>query len=227
MRAVSTALALVVSLAIVSTLRAADAMERQASKHPPRPQNFGLPLDQLNLTDDQKAKVDELQKEYGPQLRELEEKMAASLTDEQRQARQEAEQAARAADKLPKEIREAVESATKATAEQEAKFAELRKEMAPLQREIREKILALLTPEQKAKLLGQATAVPGAEAPAEPPAGSPGIQPIERLWLMTVPHFPGTSELDTALARELKDWQATGAFDAVSLHHYLSTDLRR
>ena len=46
-RAISTGLALVVSLAIVGTLRAADAAEGR----PPRLQNFGLPLDQLNLTD--------------------------------------------------------------------------------------------------------------------------------------------------------------------------------
>jgi hypothetical protein len=72
-------------------------------------------------------------------------------------------------------------------------------------------------------LLGQVVMMLGTVAHAEPPAEVAGIQPIESLWLMTVPHFPGASELDTALARELKEWQATGAFDAVSLHHYPPT----
>ena len=60
-------------------------------------------------------------------------------------------------------------------------------------------------------------------AQAETPKTAPDVKPIESLWLMTVPHFPGASELDTALARELKEWQATGAFDAISLHHYPPT----
>jgi hypothetical protein len=217
MRAVTATLALVASLVIVSTLRAADATEGQESKHPPRFQNFGLRLDQLNLTDDQRVKVDELWKEHGLQLAEFERKMAAILTDQQRKARREAEQAAQRAGKPTKEIRQAVESATKATDEQEAKFAELRKEMAPLQQEIREKVLALLTLEQKEKLLGQANSVHGAAAPAEPPAGSPGIQPIESLWFISVLHFPGRSESDAILVKTLKEWQPMGVFDAFSL----------
>jgi Spy/CpxP family protein refolding chaperone len=223
MRAISSALALLLSLAIVNTLRAADAAEGQESKHPPRFQNFGLPLDQLNLTDDQKAKVDELWKEYGPQIAESEKRMAAILTDEQRQARQEAGQAARASGKAPKEMRDAMESATKATDEQKAKIAELRLEMAPLQHEIREKILALLTPEQNEKLLGQAGLAHGAEEHAEPPAGSPGIQPIESLWFASTRHFPGTSDVDAALEKGLKEWQQAKVFDAALLMKYPPT----
>ena len=225
MKALNTALSVAVSLTIMSTLRAADVTDGPASQPPPRSQNFGLPLDQLDLTNDQKAKVSELWKAYGPRLAELEQKMAASLTDEQRQARRAAEQAARAAGKAPKEMREAVEAATQATDEQKARFAELRQAMAPLQREIREKLLALLTPEQTENLHGQAGVARGAAAPAGTSAGAPAgapsgssvIQPIESLWLLTIPHFPVTREMDAALALALKKWQATGVFDAISL----------
>jgi len=111
-----------------------------------------LPLDQLNLTEDQKAKVEELRQEYGPKLAEFGKKVTAILTDEQRKDRQEATQAARAAGTSAKEIFDAGEAATKATDEQRAKITEVRKEQAPVQREVREKILALLTAEQKEKL---------------------------------------------------------------------------
>lgn len=62
-----------------------------------------------------------------------------------------------------------------------------------------------------------------AAAPAEPPKAVPDIKPIESLWLLTIPHFPGTSEFNSALAKRLKEWQGTGVFDAISLLDYPPT----
>jgi hypothetical protein len=66
-------------------------------------------------------------------------------------------------------------------------------------------------------IIGQTVLALAVAAHAETPKESPGIQPIESLWLLTIPHFPGTSESDAALAKTLKQWQPTGVFDACSL----------
>lgn len=58
---------------------------------------------------------------------------------------------------------------------------------------------------------------------AQTPPELPKIKPIETLWLLTIPHFPGTSEEDAALTKKLKEWQTTGVFDAVSLLNYPPT----
>ena len=103
----------------------------------------------LNLSDEQKAKFEELKKEYQPKRKALGEKMRDILTDEQKKARAEAHKAAKEAGKKGKEIRAAVKDAVKLTDEQKAKFAELRKEMQALGKEMREKRMEILTPEQK------------------------------------------------------------------------------
>jgi Spy/CpxP family protein refolding chaperone len=51
----------------------------------------------------------------------------------------------------------------------------------------------------------------------------PAIKPIESLWLLTIPHFPGTSDYNRDLAKRLKEWQATGVFDGISLLDYPPT----
>jgi flagellar basal body-associated protein FliL len=79
-------------------------------------------------------------------------KMQGILTDEQRKAQQEAMQAARQAGKSPMEANEAAQAAMKLTDEQKAKMAEARKEVGPAQSELRDKVMALLTQEQKEQL---------------------------------------------------------------------------
>jgi hypothetical protein len=66
-------------------------------------------------------------------------------------------------------------------------------------------------------LLGQTVLAISAAAYAESPAESPGVQPIESLWLLTIPHVLGTGESDAALEKTLKQWQPTGVFDAALL----------
>ena len=109
-------------------------------------------LDKLTLTDDQKAKFADLQTEYGPKRAEIFKKMQAVLTEDQVKARHDAEQAAKEAGKSPQEIRQAMDAATTLTDDQKAKMADIRKEFQPLQQEIREKVVGILTPEQKEQL---------------------------------------------------------------------------
>jgi len=117
----------------------------------PAAQRVERMLKGIDLTDAQKAQLKEIQKEFGPKLAEAMKKMAV-LTPEQKKARAEAAKAAKAAGKKGKEAREAVQAAVKLTDEQKAKMAEARKAMRPLEKELREKVLGVLTPEQKEKL---------------------------------------------------------------------------
>ena len=163
MRVVNTVLALAVSLMIVGNLSAAEEKTRPESKHPRHPgmerpmmERWDMfPEDMLkglNLTDDQKAKLGELKKEYGPKFKEEATKRESLLTDEQKKAREEAVKAAKAAGEKTRDSWKDVKNAVKLTDEQKTKMAELRKETEVLHKEVREKITALLTPEQKAQL---------------------------------------------------------------------------
>jgi Spy/CpxP family protein refolding chaperone len=151
---VTTVLTLVVSLAVAGSLRAADEGKKaHDGKHAQRPLAFtGVNVDLLKLTDDQKAKVADLQKEYGPQAADLAKKMAAILTDDQRKARAEAMKAAKDAGKSDKECRDAGNAAVTLTDEQKARQGEVKAEIAPIVKEVRGKLMAILTPEQQALL---------------------------------------------------------------------------
>ncbi len=100
----------------------------------------------LKLTDDQKAQVKELRKEYGPKFKAAADSI---LTAEQKKARADAVKAAKAEGKKGREVMKAAHEAVKLTDEQKAKIKEA---MKPLHKEVREKIMAILTPEQKAQL---------------------------------------------------------------------------
>ena len=154
MRAVRYVLVLALVLAITAPLMAQEEGRKKGQKRRPRArEGFTVVprqmLEGLELTAEQKEKLKGLEKEYGPKLKEARAKMDSIITDEQKKARAEAMKAAKEAGKKGKELRQAVEAAVQLTDEQKAKMAEARKAMGPLQREVREKFMALLTPEQK------------------------------------------------------------------------------
>ncbi len=147
MKVLSAVLALAVSLAIVGNL---SAEEKKEGKRFGRSMMGGMHMfEGLDLSEEQKANFKELWKEHMPKLKAVGEKMRDILTEEQRAARAEAQKAAIEAGKKGKEFRDAVQDAVKLTDEQKAKFAELRKEMQALRKEMREKSREILTPEQK------------------------------------------------------------------------------
>jgi Spy/CpxP family protein refolding chaperone len=151
MRLATAVLALGVSLVIVGNLWAAEEKTRPERA---RPLGFMMferleSIKGLNLTDQQKGKIDALKKEYGSKLKEGQAKMDGILTAEQKKARDEAIKAAEVSGKRGREVWEGVQSAMKLTDEQKAKIAETRKEIGPLRREVHEKVMAILTPEQK------------------------------------------------------------------------------
>jgi len=143
MKFVCTVVALAVSLGMVSNLMAADGPRRG-----PGGGQFNL-IDMivrgLELTDAQKAKIEDLKKTEGPKLREAMEKARDILSEDQRTAQREAMSAAREAGKTPEEAREAGLKAAKPTDEQKKKLDEVQ----AVQKAVREKVEAVLTPEQK------------------------------------------------------------------------------
>jgi Spy/CpxP family protein refolding chaperone len=174
MRFATAMLALAVSIVMVGNLWAAEEKTRPQPPHP-----MGLMMFErletmkgLNLTDDQKAKLDALKKEYGPKLKEAQAKTDGILTADQKKARDEAIKEAQTSGKRGREVWEGVQAAMKLTDEQKTKMAEARREMGPLGRQVREKIMAILTPEQKEILQKERPRMGGA-APARGPMGGP------------------------------------------------------
>jgi len=108
----------------------------------------------IELTADQKTKVEALNKEFGPKLAECRKKAASIITANQKKARAEAMKKAKADGKKGKELRAAVNAAVSITADQKTQQAECKKAMGALNKEIRTQFAALLTDEQKAKLKG-------------------------------------------------------------------------
>jgi len=106
---------------------------------------------EITLTAEQQKKLDELVATYGPKLDAIQKQRGTFLSAEQIKAGSEAHQTAEAAGKSWKEIQQATDDAMKLTPEQKTKLDALRKESTPITREIREKLLGLLTPEQKAQ----------------------------------------------------------------------------
>jgi hypothetical protein len=108
----------------------------------------------IELTADQKTKLDALNKEFGPKLAECRKKAASIITADQKKARAEATKKAKADGKKGKELRAAANTAVAITADQKAQQAECKKAMGALNKEVRTQFAALLTDEQKAKIKG-------------------------------------------------------------------------
>jgi Spy/CpxP family protein refolding chaperone len=147
MRVVSILLALVMSLVMVGKLSAAEEKQRPEGRH-----SGGMPaVDQLdrvkglNLTDDQKTKLADLKKEYGPKCEGARKKFEASLTEDQKKAQREAMKAARDAHKRGPDAWKAAQEAMKLTDDQKA----LQANVEALGKEVKEKVDSILTTEQK------------------------------------------------------------------------------
>ena len=105
----------------------------------------------IELTADQKTKLDALNKEFGPKLAECKAKANSIVTKDQKKARAEAYKKAKADGKEGKERRAAANAALALTADQKAQQAETKKAMMVLNKEIKTQFAAILTDEQKAK----------------------------------------------------------------------------
>ena len=184
MRIVSCVVALVSSLLVAGSLWAANPSPSGPEGKRPRGDMVELEINPgfffrqllqgLNVTDDQKAKLREIQKEYTPKVEEMRKKLDGVPTDEQRKARADAARQAREAGKDPTEVRLAAREAEKLTDEQKAKKAQLYKEAMPLLNEMNEKAMAVLTDEQKAQIKEKMSQPRSAGKRKPKPAGETG-----------------------------------------------------
>ncbi len=106
----------------------------------------------IAITDEQKTSLLALNGELGGKLAELMEKQALILTDERRAAREAAYKEARESGKDRQATVDAVEAALKMSDAEKAQLTEVEQSLRELNQQIRERMTALLTAEQKAEL---------------------------------------------------------------------------
>jgi Spy/CpxP family protein refolding chaperone len=109
-------------------------------------------IERLELTPDQKAKFDEIHKEYAPQMAAIQKRRAAIMTPERKRAEKEAMKAAKDAGKTGKEGRLVADAALNLSPTERGELDAIRKEQRELLAKISEQLRTILTPEQKAKL---------------------------------------------------------------------------
>lgn len=156
---------------VMSSAMAQDAAKKKKNQPAKEQPAVQLPKE-IELTEEQKTKVAALEKEYGPKMKELREKLNKIMTEEQKKARLDVMKEAREKGKegkKGKELAEAIKSAMKLTEEQQKTYDEADKKIVALRQEILEKVKPLLTDEQKAKLPQRAAA--GKKKSADKKAG--------------------------------------------------------
>jgi Spy/CpxP family protein refolding chaperone len=136
---------LCIALLAVLIVTPAAMAQRQGRGNRGQRDAFALPR-QIELTDDQKAKVAEIKKKYEEKYKAAQEK--SKLTEEQTTKQREAFRKAREEKKTGEDARKAVEEALGLSDDQKKG----REEMASLRKEITTAIEGVLTDEQKAKL---------------------------------------------------------------------------
>jgi Spy/CpxP family protein refolding chaperone len=108
-------------------------------------------LESLDLSAEQKEKIDKIFADQGAKVKAAAEKVAASLTAEQRKARNEAQQAAKAAGKKGKEANDEAMAAMKLTEEQKKAFDEATAAQREAVQGLNKAISEVLTAEQREK----------------------------------------------------------------------------
>lgn len=144
-------LALVAGPAFAAPTTATPPAKATKARHHHARDPFAFPP-QIKLTADQKAKVEALKKQYGPQLAETRARIRAVLTPEQRKAAAAARHQAIAEGKKGKEVFAAVRAALNLSTDQQTQLKEAFKARAALRKEIRHQKFALLTDAQKAQI---------------------------------------------------------------------------
>ena len=175
MRAVRIALLVGLALAVAGTALAQPKGKRgdRAPGGPGERGGFGSPFgmidraaERLNLSAEQKEKVETLKKEFEPKIAEVQKKLDGILTAEQKKAREDAIAKAKEEGKTGRDLFQIIQGAVKLTEEQQAKQKEVRTEMMELYGKVREKLMEVLTDEQKKLFQGRGER-PGGRQPRE------------------------------------------------------------
>jgi Spy/CpxP family protein refolding chaperone len=109
-------------------------------------------LKELDLTEDQDAKLKGIRDETAPKMKAIMDKLGEIVTDEQKKAVEAAAKKAREDGKTGPAFFAAVQSAVDLTDEQQQKMNKLTPEVQAVQRQMMKSITSMLTPEQKEKM---------------------------------------------------------------------------
>lgn len=153
MRAVRGMLLLTVALLIALPAMAQEKKRGEGKGRGPRGGGEGMMrmFDGLDLTAEQKEKIQEIRKQFEGKVADARKKQDEILTPEQKKAREEAGKKAREEGKSRMESFRAMMEAVKLTDEQKEKLEAARKAVGDLEKEQREKVMNVLTEEQKEK----------------------------------------------------------------------------
>lgn len=110
-----------------------------------------LPKD-IELTADQKTKLEGVNKEFAEKLAEAQKKLDSVLTDDQKKARLAAMKEVRTGDKKGKEAREAIDKAIALKDDQKKAYEEASQGLADVRLAALKKAAEFLTDDQKAKI---------------------------------------------------------------------------
>jgi Spy/CpxP family protein refolding chaperone len=152
-KSVRIVLALVLALSLSATLLAGERHQKREAKAPvcPAGQRIEKLTEGMTLTDDQKAKLGTIGKEYGPKMMDAMKAMKV-LTPEQEKTAAEATKAAKAQGKKGRELHDAAQAAVTLTDDQKAKKANAESQLKGLTKDLTEKVKGVLTPEQAEQL---------------------------------------------------------------------------
>jgi Spy/CpxP family protein refolding chaperone len=159
MRILSSVTTVVLALVIAGAVLAADGQKDTSGKQSRGKREVRAGRDifkvikGLDLSADQQAKVADLKKESDTKSKAIADKRDAVPTDQQKKDRDEAVKAALAAGKSGPGVTRAARDAMKLTTDQQAKLSDLGKEATALRKEVGQKVLGLLTAEQKDKVI--------------------------------------------------------------------------
>ena len=151
MKTAKTLLTLALMCVVSASVMAADEKKPERKKGAPTPTAVQLPKE-IELTDDQKAKLATVNKEYAEKFAAAQKAVDAVLTDEQKKARDEARKEGRVNMKKGKDAREAMDAALKITDDQKEKYKKANDALLAVRLEALKKVGESLTAEQKAKV---------------------------------------------------------------------------
>ncbi|WP_254507450.1 hypothetical protein [Anatilimnocola floriformis] len=137
--------------ALLALTASAQNEEKKGKKAPDPTAAVSKKLEAIELTAEQKTKIDAIKAEHGPKLKAATEKVAKALTPEQMKARREATAAAKADGKKGKELAASVKEALKLTPEQEKALTEAETELKDCTTAFTKAVNEVLTAEQKEK----------------------------------------------------------------------------
>ena len=141
----------VLSFAFLSLTASAQNEKKDKKKNADPTAAISKKLEAVELTAEQKTKIDAIKAEHGPKLKAAQEKVSKALTPEQVKARREAMAAAKAAGKKGKEAADDVKAALKLTPEQEKTVAAAETELKDCTAAFTKAVADVLTAEQKEK----------------------------------------------------------------------------